>query len=689
VGEETIEKALKNFGLTETEAEVYIFLAKHGVLKIREIARQMKKDRAQVLRILKSLQSKGLVEATLEVPTRYTAVSFERVIDSRIKAKRDEAALIESTKNELLSYWKKIGKTPLEPSLEKFVVIEGERKIYPKIAQMIKETKNQFLSVSTVADLARGIQFGIFEEMVGHSLKQKVQFRFVTEVSKQNVGGVKSLLKRILKTEVNIKGRNPDLGLSLFPRMVIRDNEEIVFFIKPRSASEELNDLCLWTNCTDLVQAFTVVFEDMWRNSTDIQTKISEVETGIRATKETYIISDAETARKKYDETVDSAKKEIIVTTSSQGLSEICKNEHILNGWIQKGIVVKIMAPVTSENMGIVQHLSKQHEVRHIPVGYLATTIVDGKHLFQFKSSWSEQEAHEPRLYFENAFYTNDSECVTKTRNMLNDVWRNALTPSAITLESALKPPMPEVVPLSDKEHGWSRSDSAYQKMIHTVVETQGTITEKGVLNKIINAKKYPVNWPKDPIMFYGSSGTVAIHPPESLKLPDMMIWVHHYNKQSSFGALDFLVVYLWRETPKGYTYVPVVRVIDDDQNPKGKDFGNAVFAGTPAGQNVQTVKKDELQIRVHGNTLFAGWTVPIKLFPAHYVLPPSCILLEGYGKLHTGIVDYAYPSGVKTHVELNGYDSFVTFFHPESKYSGPGTDGTIGRDIIVTMYPP
>ncbi|MGZ4851156.1 MAG: helix-turn-helix domain-containing protein, partial [Candidatus Bathyarchaeia archaeon] len=664
MGEETIEKVLKNFGLTDTEAEVYIFLAKHGVLKSREIARQMKKDRAQSLRILKSLQSKGLVEGTLEVPMRYAAVSFEEVIDSRIKAKRDEAALIESTKTELLSYWKKISKTPLEPSLEKFVVIEGERTIYPKIAQMIRETKNQFLSVSTTADLARGIQFGLFEEMVIHSLKSKAQFRFITEVSKQNIGSVKSLLERILKTEVNIKGRNPELGLSLFPRMMIRDSEEIVFFIKPRTATETL-DLCLWTNCTDLVRAFTVVFEDLWRNSIDIKTKIREVETGTKTTPKTYIINDAETAHKKYDETVNSAEKEITVITSSQGLLEIWKNKQLLNDWIHKGISVKIMAPIISENMDIVQQLSTQYEIRHIPGGYLATTIIDGKHLFQFKSSASEQETHESKPNFENAFYTNDSEHVTKTKNMLNDVWRNALTPSAITLESALKPPAPEIVSPSEKKSGWSRPDSAYQKMVHTVVETQGTVTEKDVLNKIINAKKYPVNWPKEPIIFYGSSGTVAIHPPKSFNLPDMMIWVHHYNKQSSFGALDFLVVYLWRETPRGYIYVPVVRVIDDAQNPNGLDFGNAVFAGTPAGQNVQTVKKDELQIRIHGNTLFAGWTVPIKLFPASYVLPPSCILLEGYGKLHTGVVDYAYPSGVKTHVELNGYDSFVTFFHP------------------------
>ena len=51
--------------------------------------------------------------------------------------------------------------------------------------------------------------------------------------------------------------------------------------------------------------------------------------------------------------------------------------------------------------------------------------------------------------------------------------------------------------------------------------------------------------------------------------------------------------------------------------------------------------------------------------------------------------VDYALPSGTKINFEANSYEAFVTFYHPASKYSGPGTDGTIGRDVVITIYPP
>ena len=84
MGEEPVRKVLKSIGLTEKEAEVYIFLAKHGIQTSREIGKTDKNGQVRGLPILKSLQAKGLVEGTLEVPTRFTAVPFETILDSFI-----------------------------------------------------------------------------------------------------------------------------------------------------------------------------------------------------------------------------------------------------------------------------------------------------------------------------------------------------------------------------------------------------------------------------------------------------------------------------------------------------------------------------------------------------------------------------------------------------------------------------
>jgi len=39
--------------------------------------------------------------------------------------------------------------------------------------------------------------------------------------------------------------------------------------------------------------------------------------------------------------------------------------------------------------------------------------------------------------------------------------------------------------------------------------------------------------------------------------------------------------------------------------------------------------------------------------------------------------------------VQSNYLNAFVTFMHPKSKYSGPGTDGLFFRDVVATTYSP
>ena len=159
-----------------------------------------------------------------------------------------------------------------------------------------------------------------------------------------------------------------------------------------------------------------------------------------------------------------------------------------------------------------------------------------------------------------------------------------------------------------------------------------------------------------------------------------------HIDKQSSMGAEDMMAVFLWLDTPTGPAYVRAATVGD---NPAGVDFRKKLNVGTPAEQYCHLVKENEIQMRLHGNTLFVGWTVPIPLYPPPYILPPGCLIFEGYGKLRTGISKWQTPNMYIHECEFNAYDAFVTFLHPDSKYSGPGTDGFLRRDVIMKSHPP
>jgi sugar-specific transcriptional regulator TrmB len=678
LSQENLKNALQHFGATEKEADVYIFLAKRGTLGTGQIARQMKKNKGHVYRILSSLEQKGLVEVTLEVPKRFTAVLLEKVIDAYVKAKQTEISHVEKTKEELLEDWKRISQTEVEPKPENFSVVEGNQKIYRKISEMIEKTENEFSAVSLVSDFVRAEQFGVLDSVYSHPRKNELEFRFLTDVNQQNLKAFK-LLRAKLKPGLHIKSRNPDLGLALFPRMVIRDSQEILFFISPRTQrSAKKQEVCISTNCNSLVQAFTGVFTHLWRNSTDINEKIAEVETG-KLAPTIRVIDDAKAASKEYDERLSSAETEILIVTSSKGLLAYWKQGSLLKKLVERGASIEIMAPVSKENLKEALQLSELCKVRHVPRDYMKTTIIDRKHLFQFKiPEHHEQEQTDEST--QKTFYTNDFEYIEKTRNMLMDIWKNSVAPSAITAEYILTAQNKEP---PEKSQKYKYVDKRFDEFRDETLETR--ITQQDVINKILNYKRSPRKSKTDkPVVMCTNHAAAIIRSHKNFNLPDTVIEAYKIDERSSFGAEDGLVVYLWLNTPIGYRYVPVAAIQD---NPRSSYHWKKILAGTPAGENCHLVKKEELQMQLHGSTFFVGWTKPIPLLPNQKPLPPAAIIFEATEKLRTIAFSTRSLSGMVAKNEANCFDAFLTFIHEKVKYQGPATDGIFSRELYTEWH--
>ena len=684
LGSEALENALRDFGATEKEAEVYIFLAKRGAQKNSDITKQLKKNKGLVHRILNNLQKKGLVEATLEHPTRYIAVQFEKLIDSFIKSKQEEVTRIEETKKDLLSDWKKISKSELESPLEKFAVIEGNRKIHHKISQMVKETSSQLSMALTITDLFRAEQLGVFDTLSKHPMNSKLQFQALTQLSKQNLKAIK-ILKPKLKPNLVFRGINPDLGLPPFSRMAIRDKEEIVLFISDMNEQylEDYKEVCLVTNSKKIIQAFGVVFEDLWDDSIDIEDLIVKIETG-KSPPKTQLIKNPERAKNSYHEILDSAKDEILIVTSSSGLIELSKNKLQFEDWSKRGISIKIMAPIVNENLTFAQELLKWGEVRHIPLGYFETTIIDGHHLFQFRYKPEKQKKPIDSEFFENTFYTNDFNYVQKTKNILHDLWRKTRIPSSKSLRSItsfqLIPEKPSV-----GHHSLERQSSFMKNLEYT----KRKITEEGVIEKIKNEKKLSSrnsgSWSKIN-RYFGYKGLAAIYPPANSALPDMVIGVLHLDEDSPFGNENGICVHVIQKNGKTFNFIPVAIIQD---NAKSIPFRKKVFEGYPVADNIMLVEKNEIQVRVKGKTLFAGWTKSISLGFSNYTLPAACLLFEGYGDIKSGMYTNTALSGRRQEIWYNSFDAFCSFFLPQLKHVGSGTEAFFERDLFFFSKPP
>jgi sugar-specific transcriptional regulator TrmB len=646
-------KTLLNLGFTEMDSKVYVFLAKRGMQKAFDMSKSMKMNKEQLYRSLKKLQSKGIVTATLEHPARFSAVPFEEVLDLFIKSKMEEAQEIQQNKDEILSVWKSlaVGQTD---AAARFTVIEGRNIIYSRIQQMLQETKNRFSTISSVSGLLRANQHGLFDNSYKKFSDSGIQFKFITELSDQNLGAIRTLLTEMARAKLNFEGRTPDLGLRLFPRMVIRDQEEVMFFISPNgsTASNEEENTCLWTNSRSLAQAFNAVFEDLWKNASDLRDKIQSLESG-EPLQKTQIFVDAETARSKYDETLAAAKREIMIMTSSEGLSDVSLHQSQLEQGHRKGVSVKVMAPITEENFEVAKRLSETCTVRQVAFSYLMTTIVDGKHLFQFEKEQTDKKAFGPRPRFENMLYTNDPEYVKKTELMLNGIWGNALPPTDETTRSIL---------------GFSTTANVSPEAVSRFVKKMKASSPEGL--------------PRGHV----TSAVAYIHPPNRLNMPTIAIRIFRYEKESSFGEGNTIDVRLQLKTPKGYDFVPVAAA---NTNRKAVVPEKAIFAGSPAAENYHLVRPEQLQVCRKGNTIFGGWTFPIPLPPTNQTLPPAALLIEGFGdQRHSRIVSRT-PSGYRIVSEFDAFDAFVTFIDPSWKYAGPGSQGQVYFNSTMTIIPP
>ena len=101
-------KSLVSLGITQKDAEVYIYLAKEGPKKASELANALEISRQQLHHNLKKLMKKRIVTTSDNKPSVFSAIAFEEVINLLVKIKKEQSAAILETKEELLANWKSV-----------------------------------------------------------------------------------------------------------------------------------------------------------------------------------------------------------------------------------------------------------------------------------------------------------------------------------------------------------------------------------------------------------------------------------------------------------------------------------------------------------------------------------------------------------------------------------------------------
>jgi sugar-specific transcriptional regulator TrmB len=103
-----VVSAIMGLGLSEFDAQVYVFLALNGPQQAKQINVKINLSKQQIYRSLKNLEENNIVVASREIPTLFSAVCFEKVLDLLFIKKEGQARALEKVRNDLLDSWQKI-----------------------------------------------------------------------------------------------------------------------------------------------------------------------------------------------------------------------------------------------------------------------------------------------------------------------------------------------------------------------------------------------------------------------------------------------------------------------------------------------------------------------------------------------------------------------------------------------------
>jgi sugar-specific transcriptional regulator TrmB/predicted transcriptional regulator len=494
MSEKDVTRFLQILGLSKREIQVYMFLAKSGVQSTSFVAKRLKMERVQAYRTFKKLQEKGFIEATLERPTRFTIVPFSALVDNFITAKRNEVANLSDQKQNLITAWESISAPESEYPVAKFSIITGKKKIHSKMLNMIEESKNEVIILTTSLGLIQEDIAGIFDATVGPSQERNVQVQIITDVSIENLKVVERLDRNITEDKLKIKLRHINMNTKNFPRFLIKDEEEAILYAPFGNEASVLNleDEGLWINDKMFISVLKAFFVQMWQGGVDASRRIEELKSGIPSG-ETIVIKSAEEAWNKVTKVLENSKKDIIVITSSQSINRLAEDD-LFAKYYKKGIKIRLMASIDLDNLEPAQKLAKHYEVKHVPISYLTMMLVDNKHLFMFKMPPLSDIGTESVFYLADTFYSTDLSQIERTSEMLSDIWKRGIDITEISSQAGTKLPNVEIEITESIAY---TVDRMLHNNVNSVLLTQnhkpvGIVNDRDLLKEIVDEHKDP-----------------------------------------------------------------------------------------------------------------------------------------------------------------------------------------------------
>ena len=249
-----IQSELMRFGLSPTQAKVFIFLGKYGSKSAPDIARALELPRTETYHVVNSLQSLGLVTAELTHPTKYGALELKDAITSLVKQEQLRIDSLADKEEELSELWKQIPVFAIktdETKQEKMQLLQGSGPITNKIENMISGSMETIKIYCSRQDASRFYHSEIFD-MIKKSHAELQIIITPTDKSPDFLKGVEDSVRIIPKNSEN-------------KCFIVSDAKEVLMFLRNASHPSHRVFAC-WSDSDSLIDMMTSLFELSWEN---------------------------------------------------------------------------------------------------------------------------------------------------------------------------------------------------------------------------------------------------------------------------------------------------------------------------------------------------------------------------------------------------------------------------------------
>ena len=266
---ENVASELENFGLTKTQAKIYVTLIASGIASASEVAKSSRIRREEVYRLIPELEKRGLITRKLKTPKKFSAIKPETAIQILIKAKlnnmKGEIDQLKQRQPELVSRLK----TMELPIKQEDCSIEVISQLDNALARLVEMTGNAKRKIDVIAPLQDLIIVYVdFPRSIIERMFESVNMRIIVENAEVNAP-IKELLhfSEASNDRVDLRQiEKPPIRL-----MIVDDKEAMWGEVQPNN--DHVDPQSFWTDDPTQISVLKMSFDSLWQNASVMSKK--------------------------------------------------------------------------------------------------------------------------------------------------------------------------------------------------------------------------------------------------------------------------------------------------------------------------------------------------------------------------------------------------------------------------------